>query len=91
MKTRTLIIIGIIIAATVSAISLVTWMEYGVVCSKPVLDHLHKYSNLFDDDFDGTFTILDIGFPFGVTQWNLEECADLILEKRTSMELENEN
>jgi len=80
MKTRLLIIFTItIIAASVGA---VMWTEYGVVCSRSVLDHLQKYSNLFDDGFDGTFVIHDVGFPFGVHELNIQECVNHTLEKR---------
>lgn len=77
-----------IVTLIVISIATVMWMEYGVVCNKSVLDHLHKYSNLFDDSFDGEYTILDIGLPFGVTPMSLDECVDFIIEERPVRELE---
>lgn len=85
MKTRLLIIFTItIIAASLGA---VMWTEYGVVCSRPVLDHLQKYSNLFDENFDGKFVIHDVGFPFGVHELNIQECVNNVLEKRKTEEV----
>ena len=91
MNTRILIIIGIssVIAIPIFA---VMWQEYGMVCNNTVVAHLQKHSNLFWDEvtFD-TYGIKDIGFPFGVHSWNVQECVDLTFEKRASMKLENEN
>ena len=70
MKTRLLIIIVIATIASSAGVS-ITWMEYGSACNKPVTDHLQRYSNLFDENFDGTFAIEDIGFPFGVHEMNI--------------------
>jgi len=89
MKTRLLIIIGIITLVAISS-GVVMWLEYGVVCNKAVLDHLQKYSNLFDENFDGKFAILDIGYPFGVHDLNIQECVQHVLEKRISIKLEPE-
>ena len=63
---------------------------YELGCNEPILIHLEKYSNLFDEEFDGVYGIEDIGLPDGVSQEKFEECVDIIYEKRTSMELENE-
>lgn len=64
---------------------------YSLGCDKPILQHLIKYSNLLDEEFDGVYGIEDIGLPDGISQEKFEECVDIIYEKRTSMELENEN
>ena len=60
------------------------------VCDKQILAHLTRYSNLFDEEFDGNYLTKHIGLPDGVTQEKFEECVDYILEKRIE-ELENEN
>ena len=81
MKAKFLIVVIttiIVISASVSVI----WMEYGAVCNKPVTDHLKKYSNLFDGDFDGKFSMESIGLPFGVTEHSIQECVNQTLEKR---------
>ncbi len=51
-------------------------------CDKQILDHLYKYSNLFDQEFDGNYIIATIGLPEGITWEKLQECVDVILEKR---------
>jgi len=81
MKTRLLIIITIAIIAFSAVISMM-WMEYGSVCNKSVMNHLQKYSNLYDEDFDGTFSIEWISLPFGVNESNIQECVNHVLEKR---------
>ena len=81
MKTRVLIIIVIAIIAS-SAGASITWMEYGSVCNKAVTDHLQKYSNLFDENSDGTFSMEWISLPFGVNESNIQECVNHVLEKR---------
>ena len=60
------------------------------VCDKQILEHLSRYSNLFDEKFDGNYLIKHIGLPDGVTKEKFEECVEFILEKRIE-ELENEN
>jgi len=81
MKTRLLIIIAIAIIASSAGVAII-WTEYGSVCNKPVTDHLQKYSNLFDEDFDGTFSMEWISLPFGVNESNIQECVNHVLEKR---------
>ncbi len=81
MKTSLLVIIAIAIVAS-SAGASVTWMEYGTVCNKPVTNHLQKHSNLFDENFDGTFSMEWISLPFGVSESSIQECVNHILEKR---------
>ncbi|MCH9657443.1 hypothetical protein K0U27_01895 [archaeon] len=88
MKTRFLIIIGIF-SIIMLFIFAVMWPKYGMVCNNAVVEHLQKYSNVFDDDITyDTYGIEGIGFPFGVHEWNVKECVDFTLEKRTSIELE---
>lgn len=72
-------IAGATCAVIVILVSIVTWMEHGTVCNPAVVDHLHKYSNLFDEDFDGEFVILDIGLPFGVTETGIQECVNRVV------------
>ena len=91
MKTRLLIIIivSIIVSITVILVSAFAWIEYGMVCNDNVIEHLQKYSNLFDENTTReTYGTLDIGFPFGVHGGNVKECIDYVLEQRSSMELE---
>ena len=88
MKTRLLIIIGILSIIVISIFA-VMWPEYGMVCNKAVVEHLQKYSNVFDDGITyDTYGIEEIGLPFGVHPGNLRECVDFVLEKRTKS-LEN--
>ncbi len=83
MKSRLLIIIGLIAILTIS-IGAVLWPEYGMVCNNAVVQHLQKYSNVFGDDITyDTYGIEEIGYPFGVHGLNVKECVDSILEKRT--------
>ena len=80
MKTRLLIIVVIAIIAS-SAGAFITWMEYGSVCNKPVIDHLQKYSNsrviVFLDDIQVRVT----------SQMPLEQ----ILKIAESMTTDNQN
>ena len=57
-------------------------------CGKPILDHLAKYSTLFDEEFDGTYFIDAIGLPDGITQEKFEECVDTIYQLRISSHFE---
>ena len=81
MNPRVLIIVVIAIIASSVGASII-WMGYGSVCNKPVADHLQKYSNLFDENFDGTFSMESIGLPFGVNEYSIQECVNHMLEKR---------
>ncbi|GEM_PF-2225231 len=120
MKTRTLILIGIIITLAVSTVIIslvynqeiklalgiiqsqtpnydyvregrieeycIDWCNqeelYSLGCDKQTLDHLYTYSNLFDKEFDGNYVIATIGLPEGMAWEKLQECVDVILEKR---------
>jgi hypothetical protein len=81
MKTGLLIIITIAIIASSAGVAMI-WTEYGSVCNKAVTDHLQKYSNLFDEDFDGIFSMEWISLPFGVNESSIQECVNHVLEKR---------
>ncbi len=64
---------------------------YELGCNELILEHLIKYSNLLDEEFDGIYYLDHIGLPDGVSVEKFEECVDIIFEKRISVELENEN
>jgi len=113
MKTRLLIIIGIVIF-TVSVISIFlaynqeiklimgmqtdekpsthtlesdleligTLVEFG--CSELAINHLVSFSNLLDEEFDGTFFINDIGLPYGLSGGDLDKCIDIAISIRES-------
>ena len=83
-------IIGIIAIITIP-ISAVLWTEYGMVCNNAVVEHLQKYSNVFDDSITyDTYGIEEIGYPFGVHSYNIKQCIDFVLENRT-LGIENED
>lgn len=79
MKTHLLALVAVVIIAV--SVGMVLWTSYGVACSKPVLDHLERYSNVFDDAADD-YVIASIGLPFGVSQKSLDSCAKQIIEQR---------
>lgn len=83
MKTGVLIIVVIAIIMSSTGVSII-WMEYGSVCNKPVTEHLQKYSNLFDENFDGAFSMESIGLPFGVNESSIQECVNHMIEKRNA-------
>ena len=81
MKKILKIIIPCIVFLILVFVSL--WIEYGIVCNDHVVDHLQKYSNLFDGNTTReTFGMLDIGYPFGVHGGNIQECVDYAFENR---------
>lgn len=55
---------------------------YHLGCDQPILAHLAKYSNLLDEEFDGTFYIDWKGLPGGVSQEKFDWCVDFIKEIR---------
>lgn len=55
---------------------------YSLRCDQPILAHLTKYSNLLDEDFDGSFYIDWIGLSDGISTEKFEWCVDYIFEKR---------
>ena len=91
-NTKLLAVLGIS-ATIIISIFAVMWQEYGMVCNNAVTKHLQKYSNLFWDEVTyETYAIENIGFPFGVHSWNVQECVNFTFEERTaSMGLENED
>ncbi len=60
-------------------------------CTEPAINHAFRYSNLLDDFFDGTYYVDAIGYPDDLSKVEFDKCVKIILEKRTSIELENEN
>ncbi len=57
-------------------------------CTEPAINHAFRYSNLLDDSFDGTYYIDAIGYPYDLSKVEFDKCVKIILEKRTSIELE---
>jgi hypothetical protein len=57
-------------------------------CDESILSHITKNTNLLSDTFDGNLFSVFVGLPDGVTKEKYQECADFILETRTSVELE---
>ncbi len=55
---------------------------YNNKCDKSILEHIAKYTNLFDEDFDGNYIFEDLGLEDGGSQEKFEKCFDFILEKR---------
>ncbi|MCE2506195.1 MAG: hypothetical protein J4F36_06965 [Nitrosopumilaceae archaeon] len=55
-------------------------------CNEPSLNHLIQYSNLLHDSFDGNYIIATIGLPDGLSQNELDECVQIILEKHDSLD-----
>ena len=91
MKTRLLIsIIAAIIAASILSGSL---MINEATCSKPVVDHLQKYSNVF---YEGArqsdeIIIATIGLPAGVTEEKLDSCIQQILSEKQGTTIVSDN
>lgn len=52
-------------------------------CTKPMLEHILRYSNLLDEEIDGPIYLDWAGLPDGITQEKFQECFDAISEKRT--------
>ncbi|KFM18400.1 peptidyl-arginine deiminase protein [Marine Group I thaumarchaeote SCGC AAA799-P11] len=63
-----------------TCISLEAFEKMG--CTKPMLEHLYKYSNLLDEESDGTWYLKFIGLPDGISQEKFDKCVDALLEKR---------
>lgn len=84
-RVKTKIIFKIIIPCIVFSILVFVslWIEYGTVCNDHVVEHLQKYSNLFDGNTTReTFGMNEIGYPFGVHGGNIQECVDYVFENR---------
>lgn len=54
-------------------------------CDKEILEHIYKYTNLLDEEFDDNSFQNLVGLPEGVSEEEYEKCADTIYEKRKSM------
>lgn len=90
IKIKTLYKILILCLVFTIPISISMWIEYGTICNENVVEHLRKYSNLFDENTTKeTFGTLDVGYPFGVHGGNVKECVDYVLEQENSIENEN--
>lgn len=63
-----------------TCITLEKFEEIG--CTKPMLEHLYKYSNILDFESDGAYYLDWIGLPDGMSQEKFDECWDAISEKR---------
>ena len=61
---------------------------YQMGCNKQILRHIYKYTNLLDEDFDGTFSGEWVGLPEGVSEKKYQECIDFIYEQRRSLKIE---
>lgn len=57
-------------------------------CTKPILEHLYKYSNLLDEESDGTWYMESIGLPEGISQEKFDDCFDAVLEKRPILNIQ---
>ncbi|WP_371504265.1 hypothetical protein [Nitrosopumilus adriaticus] len=57
-------------------------------CTKPMLEHLNKHSNILDFESDGAYYLDFIGLPDGMSQEKFERCWDVLIKKRTNL-LEN--
>ena len=51
-------------------------------CTKPMLEHIYKYSNLLDEQFDGKYIRNLVGLPDGVSEEKYDECTSSIFENR---------
>ena len=84
-KIKTSILLKIIIPCMIFLILVLMsmWIEYGIVCNDHVVEHLQRYSNLFDENTTrDTFGMNEIGYPFGVHGGNIQECVDYVFENR---------
>ena len=63
-----------------TCISLEKFEEMG--CTKPMLEHILRYSNLLDYEADGHIYLDWAGLPEGVSQEKFDDCFDVISEKR---------
>ncbi|MCV0367676.1 MAG: hypothetical protein K5798_10505 [Nitrosopumilus sp.] len=58
-------------------------------CNQPVLDYIHRATNLFDENFGDVYYRNAIGLPDGLSEEEFESCAAIIKEKRSSVYIEN--
>ncbi|MCA9827753.1 MAG: hypothetical protein KC444_05090 [Nitrosopumilus sp.] len=54
-------------------------------CTEPMIEHIYKYTNLFERDFDEAFIQNLAGLSDDVSEEEYETCLDSILEKRRYM------
>lgn len=72
-----------------TCIPLETFEEMG--CTKPMLEHLLRYSNLLDEELDGMWYLNHVGLPDGIPLEDFDKCVDNIVEKRPMLNLENQD
>lgn len=54
-------------------------------CTKPLLEHLDRYTNLLDENFNGIVYRDSIGLPEDISEEEYDKCFDAIFEKRKFM------
>ena len=54
-------------------------------CTKPILEHLDRHTNLLDENFNGNVYRNLIGLPEDVSEEEYDKCFDTIFEKRKFM------
>ena len=60
--------------------------DFGALgCTKPMMGHIHKHTNLFEREFDEFFMQELPGLPDGISKPGYEKCLDSVLEKRRLM------
>lgn len=57
-------------------------------CTKPMLEHILRYSNLLDYEVDGHVYLDWAGLPDGISNEKFQECFDTVSEKRILIEPE---
>lgn len=71
-----------------TCITLEKFEEMG--CTKPMLEHILRYSNLLDEEVDGPVYLDWAGLPDDISHEKFDECFDAIREIRTFLEPEPE-
>ena len=54
-------------------------------CTKPILEHLDRHTNLLDENFNGNVYRNLIGLPEDISEEKYDKCFDAIFEKRKFM------
>ena len=54
-----------------------------VGCSSPILEHISRYTNTLDKEFDGILFREFIGLPEGISEEQYENCLEFLHERRT--------
>ncbi len=70
-----------------TCITLEKFEEMG--CTKPMLEHLLRYSNLLDEELHGSWYLDHIGLPDGMSIEDFDKCVDAIIEKRPILNLKS--